>query len=207
MKVFYENQCLYDSLYYLQHGIGVRGHVYSYFYGVNGKLKERNYLGDFLITTEGSVHFNVEYQFSANIPYTLALDILKRSLVQAAAKEDVLDLTLTLQDDLKMYFAIQYPSNFSIEEMKLSNIDNVSYLFEHMMRYNCSPSLTNDFLSKLVLQEPTNEFEASALVICEEIEGIIFDAEQTETVKRDMLEIYVAENMKIFADYEKYLKE
>ena len=64
MKINYMNQCLYDSLFYLQHDIRIRGQVYSYFYDNKGRLTERNKLGDFLITTECAVHFNFEYQFN-----------------------------------------------------------------------------------------------------------------------------------------------
>lgn len=210
MKVDYRGQSLYDSLYYLQHGVGIRGHVYSYFYDSKGRLKERNYLGDFLITTECAVHFNFAYQFNARIPYTLAFDLLKQSLIKAAAKESVLDLDSTLHEELIMYLGLTYPENFTTEELQLSNMDNLSYLFEHMMRYNCSPAVTNDFLSKLILIDPVeseNEFEKSALLICNEIEGIITDDKYTETVKRDALELAVAKNMDIFNDYENSLKE
>lgn len=172
--------------------------------------KERNYLGDFLITTECAVHFNFAYQFNARIPYTLAFDLLKQSLIKAAAKESVLDLDSTLHEELIMYLGLTYPENFTTEELQLSNMDNLSYLFEHMMRYNCSPAVTNDFLSKLILIDPVeseNEFEKSALLICNEIEGIITDDKYTETVKRDALELAVAKNMDIFHDYENSPKE
>lgn len=223
LKVNYKGQCLYDSLYYLQHDVGIRGHVYSYFYDNKGKLAERNYLGDFLITTECAVHFNFTYQFNARIPYTMAFDLLKQSLIQAAAKESILDLDSALHEELSQYFALTYPNSFSVEDIQLTNMDNVSYLFEHMMRYNCSPTLTNDFLSKLVLivpekplkhielaeayEEKDIDFEKLAFAICEKVEGIINSDEFTENEKRDELEIFVAKNMIIFDKYESSLKE
>ncbi|MGE7983643.1 hypothetical protein [Solibacillus sp. NPDC093137] len=223
MKVYYNEQCLYDSLYYLQHDIGIRGQVYSYFYDNKGRLTERNNLGDFLITTECAVHFNFEYQFNARIPYTMAFDYLKQSLVKAAANESVLDLDATLHKELTMYFDLTYPDSFTIEEVQLTNMDNLSYLFEHMMRYNCSPTLTTDFLSKLILIEPeiskelveqpvNNEesvinYEENAFEIMKHIKGIIASDNVTDDIKRDMLEIYVAENISIFENYEKSLKE
>ena len=222
IKVIYKGQCLYDSLYYLQHDIGIRGQVYSYFYDNKGRLTERNNLGDFLITTECAVHFNFDYQFNARIPYTMAFDYLKQSLVQAAAKESVLDLDATLHKELTMYFGLTYPDSFSIEEVQLTNMDNLSYLFEHMMRYNCSPTLTSDFLSKLVLIEPeiseelveipvnddsVTSYEEKALEIMDYIKGIIASYTVTDELKREMLEIYVAENINIFEKYERSLKE
>lgn len=227
MKVYYKDQCLYDSLYYLQHDIGIRGQVYSYFYDNKGRLTERNNLGDFLITTECAVHFNFEYQFNARIPYTMAFDYLKQSLVQAGAKESVLNLDATLHSELTMYFGLTYPDNFSIEEVQLTNMDNLSYLLEHMMRYNCSPTLTSDFLSKLVLIEPiepeiseelvetqvndeeesVTNYEEKAFEIMDHIKGIIAIHTVTDELKREMLEIYVAENITIFEDYERSLKE
>lgn len=224
LKVYYKNQCLYDSLYYLQHDVGIRGHLYSYFYDDKGKLVERNYLGDFFITTECAVHFNFEYQFNARIPYTMAFDYLKQSLVQAGAKESVLNLDATLHTELTMYFGLTYPNSFSIEEVQLTNMDNLSYLLEHMMRYNCSPTLTSDFLSKLVLIEPEisgelvethvnddeelfTKYEKKAFEIMVHIKGIIARHTVTEELKREMLEIYVAENITIFEESEKALKE
>ena len=210
MKVNYMDQCLYDSLYYLQHDVGIRGHVYSFFYDSKGRMAERNYLGDFLITTECAVHFNMNYQFNARITYTMAFDLLKQSIIQVATKESILNLDLTLHEELNMYFKVIYPDNFTIEEVQLSNMDNLSYLFEHMMRFNCSPAVTNDFLSKLILIDPVesnDDFEESALLICKEIEDIISNDKYTEDVKRDELELAVAKNMEIFDDYEKFLKE
>lgn len=223
IKVNYNEQCLYDSLYYLQHDVGVRGHVYSYFYDDKGKLVERNYLGDFYINTECATHFNFDYQFNARIPYSMAFDYLKQSLVQAGAKESVFNLDTRLHKELTMYFGLTYPESFSIEDVQLTNMDNLSYLIEHMMRYNCSPTLTSDFLSKLVLIEPEDskelvkqpvndeetftKYEKKALEIMDHIKGIIARHTVTDELKREMLEIYVAENVTIFEEYKKALKE
>lgn len=223
IKLNYNEQCLYDSLYYLQHDVGVRGHVYSYFYDDKGKLVERNYLGDFYINTECATHFNFDYQFNARIPYSMAFDYLKQSLVQAGAKESVFNLDTRLHKELTMYFGLTYPDSFSIEDVQLTNMDNLSYLIEHMMRYNCSPTLTSDFLSKLVLIEPEDskelvkqpvndeetftKYEKKALEIMDHIKGIIAHHTVTDELKREMLEIYVAENVTIFEEYNKALKE
>lgn len=223
IKVNYNEQCLYDSLYYLQHDVGIRGHVYSYFYDDKGKIVERNYLGNFYITTECAVHFNFDYQFNARLPYTIAFDYLKQSLVQAGAKESVFNLDTRLHKELTMYFGLTYPDSFTIEEVQLTNMDNLSYLIEHMMRYNCSPTLTSDFLSKLVLIEPERlkelveqpvndeetftKYEKKALEIMDHIKGIIARNTVTDELKREMLEIYVADNVTIFEEYKKALKE
>lgn len=102
MKVNYKRQCLYESPYNLQHDVRIRGLIYSNFYDYKGQFAERNYLGDFIIITECAVPFNFTYQFNAPIPYTMTFDLLKQSIIEAAAKESIMNLDSTLQEELSV---------------------------------------------------------------------------------------------------------
>lgn len=203
ISLFFNETLLYTVTYYIQDGL--RGEIKVHLYDSAHKFKEKNTWGDFYLTETGELHINRTYQYKEHAGYILAFTELQRMLFKVGIEEDVLleantPLVNLLVHDLNV-------PNITVENRKLTNMENLACLFEHMMRYNCSPALTSDFLVKLEDSEETNKYEAKAALLRSKIEGILSSTNQTENVKQEILEKFLLDNVQIFADYERAQKE
>lgn len=203
INILLNGTILYSALFYIQNGL--RGKIEVYLYDETSLFKEKNEWGDFYLTETGELHLNRTYQYKEHAGYILAFSELQRMLYKVSLEEDVILATnYTLIDVL--INKLKVPT-VQVEVRSLTNIENLAYLFEYMMRYNCSSSLTSDFIEKLDYYEVTNDFEASALLLRENLEYILTDDTCTEDMKREKLEQFMFDNIQIFADYERAQKE
>lgn len=206
IEISLQNTLLYTVLYYVKDGL--RGEIEVHLYDSLHKLKEKNTWGDFYLTETGELHINRTYQYKEHAGYILAFVELQRMLYKIGIEEDVLLEANTSLTNLLIH-ELAVP-DITVEVHKLTNMENLAYLFEHMMRYNCSPALTSDFLEKLDYSEATidsNEYEALAVRLRDEIEVILNNTEHTESMKQEFLEEFIVNNIQIFADYDRAQQE
>lgn len=203
ITITFKDTLLYTVMYYIQDGM--RGEIEVHLYDAANKFKEKNSWGDFYLTESGELHLNRTYQYKEHAGYIIAFMELQRMLYKVGIEEDVLLEANTTLSHLLVQ-EVHVP-DVTAEVHELTNLENLAYLFEHMMLYNCSPSLTSDFLEKLEYSEAIDEFERSAVLLRENIEHILTDSTFTEDVKRDKLENFIFENIQIFADHDRAQKE
>lgn len=203
LEILLHDTLLYRVMYYIEDGL--RGEIEVYQYDTSNHLQETNAWGDFYLTRQGSLHLNRAYDYNPHAGYTLAFMELQRVLFKIAIEEDVI---IEANTSFARILAnqLQVPG-IHVKVIELSIMENLAYLYEQMMRYNCSPTITRDFLEKLALKTPVQEFDFSAIAIMDEIEDILIDTTLTENLKRDALERCLSDNIQIFADYERACKE
>ena len=201
LKVLYNEQLLYDALFYCNDS-GIRGYIEVNYYNSNEGITESNPSTEFYITPEGQIHLTNSYFYFAGIKYSLAFEYMKYRLVCELLNESNEEL-----NELALWSSLNFPPTLSYKVNVLSNLDNLSYLFEHMLFYNCSPIATIEFLNKLKMSESENEFDGSAAIIIDDIKDVIENEEYIPAQKVKFLEEIIKNNLLIFANYEKAMKK